>query len=85
MRYFPGLSRLFFYIFVFLLPWQTKLILKPAASNFIEISLYLSQICLILALALAALSRPEEAKLAWRSPLAWVLSAWFFLIIASTF
>lgn len=38
------------YIFVFLLPWQTKLILRPAETNFTEISLYASQIILFLIL-----------------------------------
>ena len=36
----------FFYLFVFLLPWQTKLILRPNASNFQEISLYVSHLLL---------------------------------------
>ena len=36
-----------FYAFVFLLPWQTKLILRPADTNFNEISLYLSHLILL--------------------------------------
>jgi O-antigen ligase len=39
-----------FYLFVFLLPWQTKIILRPAATNFTAISLYLSQLLLLLIL-----------------------------------
>jgi len=39
-----------FYLFVFLLPWQTKIILRPAPSNFNEISLYLSHFILLLVL-----------------------------------
>jgi O-antigen ligase len=39
-----------FYLFVFLLPWQTKIILRPAPSNFNEISLYLSHFLLLLIL-----------------------------------
>lgn len=41
-----------FYLFVFLLPWQTKLILRPAETNFTEISLYLSQLILFVVLIL---------------------------------
>lgn len=39
-----------FYLFVFLLPWQTKIILRPAPTNFTEISLYLSHLWLLLIL-----------------------------------
>lgn len=39
-----------FYLFVFLLPWQTKIILRPGATNFQEISLYLSHLLLLLVL-----------------------------------
>ena len=39
-----------FYLFVFLLPWQTKLILRPGETNFIEISLYVSQLILLIIL-----------------------------------
>lgn len=41
-----------FYLFVFSLPWQTKLILRAAESNFNEISLYFSQILLLIFLFL---------------------------------
>lgn len=41
-----------FYLFVFLLPWQTKLILRPAATNFNEISLYASHLLLLAILIL---------------------------------
>ncbi len=39
-----------FYIFVFSLPWQTKLILRPSATSFNEISLYVSQVILLFVL-----------------------------------
>ncbi len=85
MPYFHRLSRIFFYIFIFLLPWQTKLILRPSASNFTEISLYLSQFFLVLALALASFTKADGLKFFWRSPLAWILSAWSALLIISAF
>lgn len=37
-----------FYLFVFLLPWQTKIILRSGHTNFQEISLYLSHLLLLL-------------------------------------
>ncbi|MHB8903755.1 MAG: hypothetical protein ACYC40_01465, partial [Patescibacteria group bacterium] len=41
-----------FYLFIFLLPWQTKLILRSAETNFTEISLYASQLILLVILIL---------------------------------
>lgn len=45
------------YIFVFILPWQTKLILRPGETNYSEISLYLSHAILILILVLFLIFR----------------------------
>ena len=50
MRLFQRLTETFLLIFVFLLPWQTKLILRSSGSNFNEISIYVSQLVLLLAL-----------------------------------
>ncbi|MFH1194034.1 MAG: O-antigen ligase family protein [bacterium] len=44
------ISKIFFYIFVFLLPWQTRLILFPEKPEFLGFSIYLSEIFLWLAL-----------------------------------
>ena len=44
------LIRISFYAFVFLLPWQTKLILRSAGDNFNEISIYFSHLVLIFSL-----------------------------------
>ena len=49
MKYLRHLTEASLLLFVFLLPWQTKLILRPDVNNFNEISLYLSQIVLLLA------------------------------------
>lgn len=35
------------YLFIFLLPWQTKIIIRPGVTNFTEISLYFSQLLLL--------------------------------------
>jgi len=40
------------YLFIFILPWQTKLILRSAGTNYNEISLYLSYSVLVLILFL---------------------------------
>lgn len=50
MKFLKKLTEIFLLIFVFLLPWQTKLILYPAVDNFTEISLYLSHCFLILSI-----------------------------------
>lgn len=39
-----------FYLFVFLLPWQTKLIIRPAITNFTEISIYVSHLLFLVIL-----------------------------------
>lgn len=39
-----------FYLFVFLFPWQTKIVLRAADTNFTEISLYLSHLLLLVIL-----------------------------------
>jgi len=49
-RYLAPLVEYGFYLFIFLLPWQTKVILRPDLSNFNEISLYLSHFLLLLLL-----------------------------------
>jgi len=49
-KYLARLIEYSFYVFVFSLLWQTKLILRPASANFNEISLYLSHFLLLLIL-----------------------------------
>ena len=70
------LTETFLLVFVFLLPWQTKLILRPDNSNFTEISLYASQLVLMLALICFftyQLLRREDDK---KTP-----PIWYFLAI----
>jgi O-antigen ligase len=58
-----------FYLFIFLLPWQTKIILRPDVANFNEISLYVSHLLLLLILAvffIYKLRRPATMeKISW--------------------
>jgi len=53
MRFTKFLRQFFkylFYLFIFLLPWQTKLILRSGETNYTEISLYVSQLILLIVL-----------------------------------
>lgn len=50
--FFEKVIRASFLVFVFLLPWQTKLIVRPAGNNFNEISFYLSHLVLFFVLVL---------------------------------
>jgi O-antigen ligase len=64
-----------FYLWVFLLPWQTKLILRPAPTNFTALSLYLSQLLLLVILIvffIYQLARREEDE-----PISWL---WWCLV-----
>jgi len=59
-----------FYLFVFLLPWQTKLIVRPALDNFNEVSFYASHIVLIMALVVFLIYKirqrgPERLSEIW--------------------
>lgn len=48
------------YLFIFILPWQAKLIIRPGETNYSEISLYISHILLILILLLFLAVRLRE-------------------------
>lgn len=75
-----------FYLFVFLLPWQTKLILRPADTNFNEISLYVSHLLLLAILIIFfiyRIKRPENAgAISW---LWWSLAGLELAVLASFF
>lgn len=75
-----------FYVFVFLFPWQTKLILRPADTNFNEISLYVSHLLLLLILIIFfiyQLKRPEKGgAISW---LWWALAGLEVAVLISFF
>lgn len=50
------------YIFVFILPWQTKLILRSGETNYLEISLYFSQFILLIILILFLVFRLKDSR-----------------------
>ncbi len=75
-----------FYLFVFLFPWQTKLILRPADINFNEISLYVSHLLLLAVLVVFffyKIKRPESSgPISW---LWWALAGLEIAVLASFF
>jgi O-antigen ligase len=74
-----------FYLFVFLLPWQTKLILRPAENNFNEISLSASHALLIIILvAFFAYKLAEKRNLERISGL-WISLAVLELAVLASF
>lgn len=58
-----------FYLFIFLFPWQTKIILRAAQTNFTEISLYPSHLLLLVILIvffIYKLRKPNrDEKISW--------------------
>ena len=75
-----------FYFFIFLLPWQTKLILRPAADNFAEISLYATHLLLAIILILFFIYKFREKKNTEKiSPLWGALVGLELLILTSFF
>jgi hypothetical protein len=71
MKFLKTLTEIFFLIFIFLLPWQSKLILRPAVNNFNEVSFYGSYLVLLLALicffSYQLIKKREDDK----SPIIW--------------
>lgn len=85
MLYLRKIAEYLFYLFLFLLPWQTKLILRPAPTNFGSISLYASAVILLLALLFFFLSRQKKER-ALEIPTVWyVLAGWELVIFVSIF
>ncbi len=75
------------YAFVFTLPWQTKLILRPAETNYSEISLYFSHIILLLILFLFLIFRLKavECKYNCRSIIYSLVALEVFVLVSVFF
>jgi O-antigen ligase len=73
------------YLFVFLLPWQTKLILRPAETNFTEISLYVSQAVLFFILILFFVYKFRSKDSTESSPGVWYFLAGLELFVFASF
>ena len=76
-----------FYLFVFSLSFQTKLILVPAETNYNEISLYLNYLLLTLTLFLSFIYyfKYQEGDKIKIGPLIIILASWEFFIFISLF
>jgi len=71
MRFLQKLIESLLLLFVFLLPWQVKLILRPEVNNFNEISLYLSQLVLLLALIFFFIYQLKKKSYLYKTPIVW--------------
>lgn len=90
MKYLKILTETFLLIFIFLLPWQTKLILVPATNNYLELSFYLSYLPLLLSLicfiVYRLLLKKDESETRKKIPKYWFfLFAFIFFNIISLF
>ncbi len=74
-----------FYIFVFLLPWQIKYILSPAASNYTELSIYLSQIFLVITVLAYLIYRIRKSNYCEKVPFLWLMISGFSLFVFTSF
>jgi O-antigen ligase len=77
--------RLSFYIFVFLLPWQIKYIIEPAATNFNEISLYASHIFLFITVLSFLVYKLKKYRRNQNVSLLWVFISGLSLFIFISF
>lgn len=87
-KYYNYITRFSFYLFIFSLPWQTKIIIRAAESNFNEISFYISHILLLVSLILflfyKIINKDKEEKR--RVPFLWYfLLAFTFFVCLSFF
>jgi O-antigen ligase len=86
MNFFKRLTEIFLLVFVFILPWQTKLILRPDPNNFNEISIYASQLVLLLALISFFIYKLWAKDSGQKTPLVWYfLGIWELIAIISFF
>lgn len=84
MPFLKKLTEYLFYLFIFLLPWQTKLILRPAPTNFTEISLYATHFFLLVILLLFFIYRLGDKKNTISIPAVWyLLIGWELFVFAS--
>ena len=82
---FEGIIKWSFYLFVFLLPWQTKLIVRAGANNFSEISFYASHLLLIFVLLIFLSYRAFNKNYQERVQVAWYCLAGFSFFIFLSF
>ncbi|MFA5163605.1 MAG: O-antigen ligase family protein [Patescibacteria group bacterium] len=79
------------YLAVFLLPWQTKLILRPSFSNYNEISLYVWESVLVILLLCFAVYKLKYGQIRWKLSIkgiglpVYLLLAWNLFTLISIF
>lgn len=74
------------YIFVFILPWQIKLIIRGGETNYSEISLYLSHVLLLVVLSLFIWFRLRERNwTVFNPPLFYSLASLATFLLISVF
>ena len=75
------------YLFIFLLPWQTKLILRPAAVNFKEVGLYVSHLLLLAILILFFVYKLKKKESKEKITLTWLalLGTSIFILVSFFF
>lgn len=86
-KFFRKASEYLIYLFVFILPWQTKLILQSGENSYSEISFYVSQalLLLILILFLGQHTREKECEGQCRPVLYALLSFAVFCLVSIFF
>jgi O-antigen ligase len=74
-----------FYLYIFILPWQTKLVLQADANNFKEVSLYASHLLLVVILVVYFIYKLREKKSAERISWIWISLAILELAVLASF
>ena len=82
---FKKIFEYFFYLFIFSLPWQTKLILRSAETNYTEISLYLFQLLLFVSLMSFLIYKFRRQEFGEHIPGVWYFLAGLELFIFASF
>jgi len=85
MKFCKSFSEYAVYLFVFLLPWQTKLILRASETNFTEISLYLSQLLFLVILVPFFIFKIKERKTETKTSIVWYFLVGLELFILLSF
>lgn len=84
-NFFRQAAEYLFNLFVFLLPWQTKLIIRPAETTFNEISFYASYLLLIASLVCFFIYKIQRKDFGERVPEVWYFLAGLELFIFFSF
>lgn len=84
-EFFKKVFKYFFYLFIFILPWQTKLILHSGETNYTEISLYVNQAVLLIVLFAFFIYKFRSKDFKEHIPEVWYFLAGLELFIFGSF